>query len=240
MKIVQLIFLSSLFSLLWSCEPDDSSREPYRISGYLYESCNKEPYANLTLTCTCWGGGNFVRSNELKQLGSFTTDENGYFDFTFKDCENGDTFLAKDLNGSEAFTYRNSGLVRDLYMVRYNRPKSWHTAILKTDSTYGPNDTIFVSAGGHFGEVLAQFNGPFVNNEVHFIDSTRINFVRGEYLSFEENLEPDLVMYWGLGRLQFDSIRANGSGRERHVMLVKQIICGLGDTAVVDIRGYRK
>ena len=125
-------------------------------------------------------------------------------------------------------------------MVRYNRPKSWHYITLKTDSTYGPNDTIFVSATGHYGQKLAKFAGPLVNNEVHFIDSTRIDFVRGEYLSFADDIEPDLLFYWGLGRSQFDSILANGSGRERHTFLAKQIICGLGDTAVVDIRGYWK
>lgn len=104
MKNLKLVSAIIMFLFLISCEDDNSSREPWRMSGYLYESCNKEPYANLTLTCTCRGGVSFTRNNETNQQGTFTTDANGYFNFTFNDCGDGYTFLAKDGNGLEAFT----------------------------------------------------------------------------------------------------------------------------------------
>jgi hypothetical protein len=226
-----------------ACETEDEeiiAANKRTISGFLYKNCNKEPYANRTYKFEAVSfGSNLSLKTETIYKGTATTDDNGYFNFTYSGC--GDKLVVTEINGLLAFelwgcydSYKN------YTNVWYNQPKSSHYLKILTDSSYSDSDSLYIGARGQSKTAYTNYIGPFQNEDVYLLDSIRfLLYGGGGYLPVRETDTADSKIIWGLGYKDYNSVFANGYGREKNIIDVRLSVCGIGDTAVIDLRGYR-
>jgi len=216
---------------------DDEDQTQYTIQGYLYKNCDQLPYANLALNFVSVRQRNFEPA-ERQNIGSTTTNNEGYFSFTYNSCSSAGYIEVNDANEVEVFSticgLNNSN-------IWYNSPKSSHYLKIITDSSFSANDTLVVGAETHFEPVLTK-EGPFSNNQLILIDSIRLNAFPEGYVGFAKNLPtPDeFYLWWGLGKQDAKENLGNGVLNNPYVVpYLKQSVCGVGDTVVIDLRGYQ-
>jgi len=239
-KLVSCIAALFLISAFQACvKEDDSEENQHNISGHLYKNCNNEPYVNRGFKFYSVKDASFTNPSKDKTLVAETrTDQNGYFNVTFGRCENGIEVI--DENGLYAFGIPCLGGFGPQTIVEntwYHRPKSSHYLKIKTDSAFTPNDTIVIGINAH-GEKIKQ-EGPFTDGQLIIIDSIRI-YSAGGYLSIAKNYIVDADLAWGLGSEDYNNVTSSYDRLvpPNYFREVKQSVCGVGDTVVIDLRGY--
>ncbi|GEM_PF-1538510 len=225
-----------------SCEKEEDDPEPIvvptAISRHLYQNCSKTPYANLDLFFyeRRFRGLNFP---EEKYLGNTTTDENGFFLYDPGYCTSSKDIFVLDANGIEVFGTGCSGDAGYPKTDLTAEGNTEHIIKILTHKPFTPNDTLYLGIRGRGRNEIVRV-GPFSNNETFKSEPVGLMFSPKGYALLPVGYSQGSSAWWGIGKAEFDQVSTNPTFQKPPNLLndITQVVCGMGDTIVVDLRGY--
>lgn len=229
----QLLAYCLLFMSIIGCVDDDEN-ESFTYSGFLYQNCQKVPFANIELNFYKIVEGSFTNpSGEKIFLGSTTTDNSGYYSFNAS-CSK---IEVRDVSGKFIFGRHCSGKSVYSEIEKTANPSVRFPIKILTDSAYTNSDTIYLySRTDSFDTTLV---GPFANNLIVLTDPIFAHrMVDHANLVVGDSLHHDILFCWGLGMNHFNKVKQMTPPYSPPFYLtnLSHVICGFGDTVVVDLR----
>ena len=225
-----------------SCEKEEDEPErfivPTVISGHLYQNCDFEPYANLELyfyEVKQQGLG----PSEVSYIGSTSTNENGFYSFDPGFCQSHKDLEVRDKDGRVVFKRGCNGDQGYIQYDKCSERTTQHYMKIFTDSSFTQNDTIYLGISGAIGPILT-LPGPFKNGNIFLTPKVSMSGTASGYISVSINIKRYSDAYWGVGLQEYNSVKSRFENRQppNYLRDIGQNVCGVGDTIVVDLRGY--
>jgi hypothetical protein len=225
--IVSCALLCTTSILLLSCNKKDKVVGEFIVKGYLYDSCGGVPQKNIPLQVSYKESAS-TGSSSLKDdnIGTATTDANGYFEIKCKKYTNSQEAGKMDIfNATTRYVYLDdfafASLQRKLDVIDFgygftNGFVYKGSVKAKLSGSFLSTDTLF----------LGQFNGQYESHN-NLVSGNEFTIkVSGNFLNaFQLEKYGRSQIYWGFG---FNDFKSN-----KHIIDLGIGACGYPDTTTI-------